>query len=108
MRTDIMDYVRTCDPCQKIKHDRGSGTGYLQPLKIPISPFDHISLNFVTGLPLYQGKDVILVVVDKLTKYDQFIATTAEITTEESAALLFRHMVKFFGMPSQIIGDRDP
>ena len=51
---------------------------------------------------------MILVVVDKLMKYAQFIATTTEITTEELAALLFRHVVKFFGMPSQIIGDHNP
>ena len=31
-----------------------------------------------------------------------------EISAEQSAALLFKHVVKFFGMPSQIIGDRDP
>jgi hypothetical protein len=59
-------------------------------------------------LPLSRGKDAILVVVDKLTKYAQFIATTAEITAEESAALLFKRVIKFFGMPSRIIGDRDP
>ena len=108
MRMDVTDYVRTCDPCQKIKHDRGAGTGYLQPLEIPVNPFDHISLDFVTGLPVSRGKDAILVVVDKLTKYAHFIATTAEVTAEESAALLFKRVVKFFGMPSRIIGDRDP
>ena len=108
MRMDVTDYVRTCDPCQKIKHDRGAGTGYLQPLEIPVNPFDHISLDFVTGLPLSRSKDAILVVVDKLMKYTHFIATTAEVTAEESAVLLFKRVVKFFGMPSRIIGDRDP
>ena len=108
MRADVTDYVRTCDPCQKIKHDRGAGTGYLQPLDIPINPFDHISLDFITGLPTSQDKDTILVVVDKLTKYAHFIATTAEVTAEESAILLFKRIIKFFGMPSRIIGDRDP
>ena len=52
MCTDVTNYVCTCDPCQKIKHDQGAGTSYLQPLKIPINPFDHISLDFITGLPL--------------------------------------------------------
>ena len=69
MRLDVTNYVQTCDPCQKIKHDRGAGKGYLQPLEIPINPFDHITLDFVTGLPLSCGKDAILVVVDKFTKY---------------------------------------
>ena len=80
----------------------------MQPLEIPVNPFDHISLDFVTGLPLSRGKDAILVVVDKLTKYAHFIATMTEVTAEESAVLLFKHVIKFFGMPSRIIGDRDP
>ena len=105
---DVTNYVRTCHPCQKIKHDHRAGTGYLQPLEIPVNPFDHISLDFVTGLPLSRGKDVILVVVDKLTKYAHFIATMTEVTAEESAVLLFKCVIKFFGMPSRIIGDRDP
>lgn len=108
MCSGVTDYVRSCDPCQKIKHDRGSGVGYLQPLEIPTNPYDHLTLDFITGLPLSHDKDAILVVVDKLTKYAHLIATTAEVTAEESAILLFKCIIKFFGMPSRIIGDCDP
>jgi hypothetical protein len=69
MCKDITNYVRTCDPCQKIKHNRGAGKGFLQPLDIPIRPFNTISLDFVTGLPESQEKNAILVIVDKLTSY---------------------------------------
>ena len=100
MRADVTDYVHTCDPCQKIKHDRGVGTGFLQPLDIPVNPFDHISLDFISGLPLSRDKDAILVVVDKLTKYAHFIATSTEVTAEESAILLLKRIIKFFGLPS--------
>jgi hypothetical protein len=108
MRTDVIKYVRTCDPCQKIKHSRGAGVGFLQPLEIPINPFDDISLDLITGLPKSQDRDAILVVVDKLTKYAHFIATTAEVTALEVASLLFKRIVKHFGLPSRLIGDRDP
>ena len=86
-----------------IKHNHGVGTGYLQPLEILVNPFD-----FIMGLPPSRGKDTILVVVNKLTKYAHFIVTMAEVMVEESAILLFKHMIKFFGMPAQIIGDHDP
>jgi hypothetical protein len=108
MRLDVTEYVRTCDPCQKIKHDRGAGKGYLQPLEIPTAPFNTISLDFVTGLPMSNGKDAILVVVDKLTKFALFLATTTDVTASETATLLFKRLVKLFGLPSTIIGDRDP
>ena len=108
MRCDVTNYVCTCDPCQKIKHDRGMGMGYLQPLAIPGKPFDTISLNFITGLPLSNGKDAILVLVDKLTKFAHFITTTSNINAEETAVLIFKHVVKVFGLPEVIVRDRDP
>jgi hypothetical protein len=108
MRKDATEYVRTCDPCQKIKHDRGAGQGYLHPLEIPVNPFDTITLDLITGLPTSHAKDAVLVVVDKLTKFAHFIATTSEITASETAILLFRRIVKLFGLPQRIVGDRDP
>ena len=90
MRADVVKYVKTCDPCQKIKHDRGAQTGFLQPLKIPTLPFEDISLDLITGLPNSNNKDATLVVVDKLTKYAHFIATTSEVMGLEVAGLLFK------------------
>jgi hypothetical protein len=108
MSSDVKEYVHTCDPCQKIKHNRGAAIGYLQPLEIPRKPFDDISLDLITGLPKSQGKDAVLVVVDKLTKYAQFIATTTEVSALQTAELLFKRVVKYFGLPTRVIGDRDP
>ena len=54
------------------------------------------------------GRDAVLVVVDKLTKYTQFIATSTEVTALQTAELLLKHVVKYFRLPTRIIGDRDP
>jgi hypothetical protein len=104
----VTKYVHTCDPCQKIKHDRRAGVGFLQPLSIPHKPFDTISLDFVTGLPDSQGKDTILVLVDKLTKFALFIVTTMDVSADEMATLMFKCLVKLFRLPATIVGDRDP
>jgi hypothetical protein len=108
LRCDVIDYVLSCDPCQKVKHDRGPKTGYLQPLAIPSKPFDTISLDFITGLPESLGKDAVLVLVDKLTKFALFVPTTTDVSASETATLIFKRLVKLFGLPSTIIGDRDP
>nr|GFC89404.1 retrotransposon protein, putative, Ty3-gypsy subclass [Tanacetum cinerariifolium] len=51
----------------KIEHQRASGL--LQLLDIPVSKWDEISMDFVTGLPRTQRRhDAIWVVVDRLTK----------------------------------------
>ncbi len=108
MRCDVISYIRTCDPCQKIKHNRGAGISYLQRLTIPSKPFDTISLDFITGLLTSNNKDAILVLVDKLTKFAHFIATTSDINTSDTATLVFKCIVKTFGLPEVIVGDRDP
>ena len=52
----------------------------------------HISADFITKLPLAQGYDSILVVVDWLTKMVHFIPTM-EKTSAEGLARLFRDNV---------------
>jgi len=50
------------------------------PNSIPEKPWSHISADFITNLPLAQGYDSILVVVDRLTKMAYFIPTTEKTT----------------------------
>ena len=68
----------------------------------------HILADFITKLPLTQGYDSILVVVDQLTKIVHFIPTT-EKTSAEGLARLFRdNMWKLHSLPESIISDRGP
>jgi len=62
------------------------------PNLIPEKPWIHISADFITKLPIVQGYDSILVVVDRLTKIVYFIPTT-EKTSVEGLARLFRDNV---------------
>jgi len=78
------------------------------PNSIPERPWMHISTDFITKLPLVQGYDSILVVVDQLTKMVHFIPTT-EKTSAEGLARLFRDNVwKLHSLPESIISDRGP
>jgi len=78
------------------------------PNSIPEKPWTHILADFITKLPLAQGYDTILVVVDRLTKMVHFIPTT-ERTSAEGLARLFRDNVwKLHGLPESIISDRGP
>jgi hypothetical protein len=55
------------------------------------------------------GKDCCLVLTDKLTKFVKLIPTTTNVTAKETAKLLLQHWYcKGFGIPNQIISDRDP
>ena len=64
--------------------------------------------DFITKLPLAQGYDSILVVVDQLTKMVYFIPTT-EKTSAEGLTRLFRDNVwKLHKLLESIISDRGP
>ena len=52
------------------------------PNLIPEKAWTHISTDFITKLPLAQGYNSILVVVDKFTKMAHFISTTKKTSAE--------------------------
>jgi len=65
-------------------------------------------VDFITKLPTVAGKDVILVVCDRLSKMTHFVATT-EGTSAEGLARLFRNNVwKLHGLPESMLSDRGP
>jgi len=78
------------------------------PNSIPERPWTHILVDFITKLPLAQGYDSILVVVDQLTKMVHFIPTMEKTSVEELARLFRDNVWKLHGLPENIISDRRP
>lgn len=72
--------------------------GLLQPLSIPEEAWSSVGLYFITGLPKSKGKDVILVVVDSLTKYAHFIPLSHAYTAPEIASVFLDHIYKLHGL----------
>lgn len=74
LRDDVKEYVKGCDVCQRHKYDNAPYPGLLQPLKIPISAWSSINMDFNDGLPKSQRKTLIWVVMDRLIKYAHFMS----------------------------------
>jgi hypothetical protein len=108
LRRAVRKYVRECDICQRNKTENQHPTRLLQPLPIPAQIWTDISMDFVEGLPTSQGKNVIMVVVDRLSKYSHFTALTHPYTAGKVARLFLDNIFKLHGMPSSIVSDRDP
>ncbi|KAK9096374.1 hypothetical protein Sjap_021871 [Stephania japonica] len=51
MKTDVADFIRGCDICQRVKAEHRKPGGLLQPLPIPYWKWEHIAMDFVSGLP---------------------------------------------------------
>ncbi|GKD83664.1 putative mitochondrial protein [Tanacetum coccineum] len=87
-------------------HFHGSPVGG-HPLPIPNTVWSSISIDFVQGLPKSQGKDVIMVVVDRLSKYSDFISLAHAFNATQIAQVFLDNIYKLHGMPESIVSDRD-
>ena len=105
---EVKQYMEGCDQCQRMKNRAEMPAGKLRPNEVPERPWQHISVNFITKLPVSKGHDSILVVCDRFSKMSHFVATT-EKTMAEGLARLFRDNVwKLHGLPESVISDRGP
>ena len=89
MKAMIADYVRGCVTCAATKPLLRKPAGTLRPLPIPDKPWRVITIDFVGPLPRTADYfNYVLVVQDKFSKMAHFIATTTNVTAEETAILL--------------------
>lgn len=108
MKKEVQQYVRNCHSCKRAKHSNYQYHGLLKPLPIPHRPWKDISCDFVVRLPYSQGKDAVLVVVDRFTKMRHFIPCNTATTSEQTAELFRNHIWKHHGLPESIVSDRGP
>jgi len=105
---EVKQYIEGYNACQWNKNCTKQLVGKLMPNSILEKPWTHILADFITKLPLAQGYDSILVIVNRLTKIVYFIPTM-EKTSAEGLAQLFRDNVwKLYRLPKSIILDQRP
>jgi hypothetical protein len=108
MREDVELYAKTCLVCQQDKTEQRKEAGLLQPLPALDRPWALVSMDFLGGFPKVEGMDAVMVIVDRLFKYAMFIVVPSSCPADMAAKLFFTHVVKIFGLPEDIISDRDP
>ncbi|RVW22502.1 Transposon Ty3-G Gag-Pol polyprotein [Vitis vinifera] len=75
--------------------------GFLQTCELDIS------MDFIEGLLNSNGHSVIMVVVDRLSKYAHFIHLKHSYTTVTIAKVFVSNVVRLHGIPTSIVSDRD-
>jgi hypothetical protein len=107
MKTTVKNFVCSCTICQEAKPDRSRLPGLLQPLPVPDSAWQIVSMDFVEGLPSSSSYNCVLLVVDYFTKYGHFIPLRHPFTAKDVANNFMLHVYRLHGMPSSIVFDRD-
>ena len=89
---DVGRYMKEYDLCQRMKNRMEEIAGKLKLSEVPEKLWTHLMIDFITKLLIVAGKDIILVVCNRLSKMTHFVATTEE-TLVEGLVRLFRDNV---------------
>jgi hypothetical protein len=90
-----------------VKAEHQSPAGLMQPLSIPEWKWEEIGMDFITGLSLTpKKKDMIWVIVDRLTKSAHFLAVNQKDFREKLINLYVREIVSKYGVPKTIVSDQ--
>ena len=106
LRDSVKSYVKSCTTCMCSKSQRHRPYGLLKQLPIPERPWNSISMDFIEKLPMSDGSNTILVIVDRLTKQSIFIPTIDTITSLMLAKLFVLHVFSKHGVPSHVASNR--
>jgi Integrase zinc binding domain len=114
LKTHVTQYVKgwaTCQSTKPLTHRPKPPMAPLEPQEQEADnvPFQVISIDLITDLPLSDGSNSILTIMDHdCSKAAIFLPCTKEISTEGVIDLYAKHVFPHYGIPQRIISNRDP
>jgi len=103
----IEKFIKACPVCQKCRIETVK-QGFLNPLPIPDRPWKDLSTDYVNIPKSENGKDRLLVVVDRFSKMVRLWPCTTKVTAEETANWFLDNIICKTGAPQTIVSDQDP
>ena len=108
LASDVCLYMSRCNHCTRFKGSNTKPTGSAIPLQPSIMPWEDVSTDFITDLPLSNGFDSILTAINRFSKETKFIPCNKTTMALDTAKLYLFHVWKDHGLPHAIISDRGP
>ncbi|GMF47677.1 unnamed protein product [Phytophthora fragariaefolia] len=104
----IRKWVHNCETRQRVKPSKSSQAP-LHPLPIATEAWRSVSMDFVFGLPPdADGRNGVLVFVDRFTKMMHLTPVSDTVTAAETAVHFVDCVFRHHGLPESIVCDRDP
>jgi hypothetical protein len=113
MKDKVTSFIAKCADCQKNKHSTHAPYGEMQAMELPSKPWEDISMDFVTGLPVSRDPatqvsyNAILVVVCRHIKQVELSPFRNDFTAAQLAHIMNDRVFRHHGIPKSIISDRD-
>ena len=104
----MQKFIQECATYQRSKSETLAPGRLLHPLPILDIIWEQVSMDFISGLPNSHRYDTILVVVDRLSKYSDFILLKHPYTSRHIAEIFINEVVRLHGIPKSILSDQDP
>src|SRR5260221_363874 len=107
----VEQYVKGCAKCQEAKaitHLKRAPLYHFNT-QVKHGPFQYVSMDLITDLPLSNQFDSILTIINQgCSKAAKFLPCSKTIDGKGIARLYLQHLFPWFGVPKRIISDRDP
>jgi transposase InsO family protein len=105
MRTDIANWCRDCQACQRSKTTRQPAAA-VQPIPVPSRRFSHVHVDLVGPLPTSaEGWSYIMTMMDRSTRWLE-ATPVRDMAAATCADTLITAWVVRFGVPAVITSDR--
>lgn len=106
MKRDVDDFVAKSMVCQGVKVEHMRPSGLYQEIYLPEWKWEVITIDFLISIPWSQNQfDLILVIVDRMTKSADFLPVRTKSLTEDYARLYLQIIMKLYGVPILIISN---
>jgi len=102
----IWQYISTCNLCLWTKSVYHLPLRELYLLPIPNARWDTIRVNFIIELPESAGFNVVMTVVDLVSKRAHFIPIQTMATIEGTVRLILYYVWKLYGLLNYIVLDQ--
>ena len=111
MIKDIAKYCDSCHTCKISKPNNQKPYGLLQPLPVPLRPWEGMGMDFVGPLPESKNRhgifDMICTMIDLLTGMTHLAPLRQDYRAKQIAELVFDNVYKLHGLPKYIVSDCD-
>jgi hypothetical protein len=110
LKQTVTEHIKGCHLCQSRKNNPMKPKPPLFPIPSDnfTLPFTSVAMDFIVKLPVSEGYDSILTIMDTFSKACIFLPCKETIDMAGVALLYATYMLPHYRLPSRFISDRDP